>query len=252
MNTLTNSIVLAVLAVGTAVLPGTEPGFEEDRTFQSVAVTQGGQPRPLLPGTVIRLRITDGSLRAQAGGNLVSGRVDTGDARLVVTGQRTTDLSYSPEQRAQDTWWGQFLGAGPQWARTGDELLLWIDGTQIRLAAVPEADRPLAQTYWLVESTSRPGTAPVPAGVHAHLVFHGGAVTGGLACNWLDGGAAVDEGTVLVSGLGLTKRMCREADIRLEIAVFDVLDGAVAADLDVDRLELTDADGNRLHLGAAF
>ncbi|EEP70345.1 hypothetical protein MCAG_00672 [Micromonospora sp. ATCC 39149] len=253
MTTLTNIVVMGLLAASAAaVLPGGGSGIEEGRTFQSVAVTQGGQPRPLLPGTVVRLRIADGSLRAHAGGNLISGQVGVEGARLVVTGQRATDLPYSPDQRAQDTWLGQFLGAGPGWTRDGDELLLRVDGTQIRLVAVPEVDRPLPDTYWLLESTSRPGAAPVPAGVHAHLVFHGGEVTGGLSCNWLGGGAEVGEGTVLVTGLGVTKRRCPEADIRLEIALFDVLDGEVAFALDVDQLELADADGNRLHLRAAF
>lgn len=240
-------MITAAGVVPTAVSSGVE-----GRTFQSVLVIQNGQPRPLLPGTVIRLRIADGGLRAHAGGNLVSGRVDIEQTRLAVTGLRASDLSYAPDQHAQDTWLSQFLATGPAWTHDGDELRLRAGGTEIRLAGQPETDRPLLRTYWLLESTSQPGGPPTRARVHAHLVFDDGEVNGGLACNWIGGWATMGDGTIAVDGLGTTKRMCREEDVLLEIAIFAVLQDEVAFDLGPDRLDLTGADGRRLHLRAAF
>lgn len=252
MGALTSFVALATLATGIAGVTPTAADQMENRTFESVAVTQNGQARPLLPGTVIELRIAGGILRARAGGNLISGQVSVEDTELIVTSLRTSPLSYGSDQRAQDNWLGQFLGAGPEWTLTDDELLLRVDTTEIRLAGRPETDRPLTGTYWLLESTSRPGAAPVAPRVHAHLVFDGDEVDGGLSCNWLGGPAMVGDGSVVFTDLGMSKAMCREEDIMLEITIFAVLDGEVAFDLAAGRLDLTGADGRSLHLRAAF
>jgi heat shock protein HslJ len=252
MQTLTQIIVMGAVAASTAaVAPATADGVE-DRTFQSVAVTQDGQPRPLLPDTVIQLRITDGGLHARGGGNLITSQVSIESSHLVVTGLHTADAPYGTDQRAQDIWLAQFLDAGPAWSQHDDELLLRVDGTEIRLAALPESDRPLTETYWLLESTSRPGSPPTPARVPAHLVFHDDEVQGALSCNWLSGRAVVADTTIAVDGLGTTKRMCEQADILLEIAIFGVLEGEVAFELGADRLDLTGPDGRSLHLRAPF
>lgn len=250
MNILTHVFVLGVVAASTAAMVSTPACAVEDHTFQSVAVTQDGQPYPLLPGTVIRLRITDGGLHAHVGGNLLTGQVSVEGGHLVVTGLHTTDAPYGSDQQTQDAWLVEFLAAGPAWTRHDGELLLRVDGTEIRLAGLPESDRPLSETYWLVESSARPGSPPVPARVHAHLVFRDGQVHGALSCNWLSGRAVVADATIAVDGLGTTKRMCRQEDILLEIAIFDVLHGEVAVDLDADRLDLTGPDGRSLHLRA--
>lgn len=243
---------MGVVAAGTAaVVPGAADCLE-DRAFESVAVTQDGQPRPLLPGTVIRLRIAGGGLHAHAGGNLIAAQVSVEGTHLVVTDLHTADASYGAEQRAQDSWLAEFLGAGPAWTRHDDELLLRVDGTEIRMAGRPESDRPLTETYWLLESSSQPGSTPVPARVPAHLVFQDDELYGTLSCNWLSGRAVVADSTVAVDGLGTTKRACQQEDIMLEIAIFGVLRGEVAFDLDGDRLDLTGPDGRRLHLRAPF
>lgn len=243
---------MGTVAAGTvAALPATTDGVE-DRTFQSTAVTQDGQPRPLLPDTVVQLRITDGGLHARAGGNLITGQVSVGSTHLAVTDLHTAEAPYGPEQHAQDTWLAQFLGAGPAWTQQDDELLLQVDGTQIRLAGLPESDRPLLGTYWLLESSSRPGSPPTAARVPAHLVFQDGEVLGALSCNWLSGQAVVAEETIAFDGLGTTKRMCRQDDIMLEIAIFDVLQGEATFELATDRLDLTGPDGRSLHLRAPF
>ncbi|MFC6018171.1 META domain-containing protein [Plantactinospora solaniradicis] len=252
MNTLMYISAIGALVASTAAGVPATVGEVEDRTFQSVAVTQDGQPRPLLPGTVIQLRITDGGLHARAGGNLIAGQVTVESTHLVVTGVHTMQAPYGTDQYAQDTWLAEFIGAGPAWTQHDDELLLWVDGTEIRLAGLPEADRPLLETYWLVESTSRPGSPPSPARVPAHLVFQDDEVQGALSCNWLSGRAVVADTTITADGLGTTKRMCQQEDILLEIAIFGVLQGEVAFDLDADRLDLTGPDGRSLHLRAPF
>lgn len=245
------SVLSAVVTSTISAVPAVE-GSVEDRTFRSVAVTQDGHPRPLLPGTVIRLRIADAGLRAQAGGNLLSGQVSVESTRLVVTGLHASDAPYGSDQQAQDTWLAQFLGASPGWTRDDDELLLRVDGTEIRLIGLPESDRPLLETYWLLESTSRPGSPPTSAGVHAHLVFQDDEVQGALSCNWLSGRAVVADETIAFDGLGTTKRMCQRDDILLGIAIFDVLRGEATFDLDADRLDLTGPDGRSLQLRAPF
>lgn len=241
----------AMAASTVAALPATAAGVE-DQTFQSVAVTQDGQPRPLLPDTVVQLRITDGGLHARAGGNLITARVGVESTHLVVTDLHTADAPYGTGQHAQDTWLAGFLGAGPAWTQHDDELLLRVDGTEIRLAGLPESDRPLLGTYWILESYSRPDSPPTPGRVPAHLVFQDDEVQGALSCNWLSGQAVVVDGAIAFAGLGTTKRMCQQADIMLEIAIFDVLEGEATFDLDTDRLDLTAPDGRSLHLRAPF
>src|SRR5690606_31306221 len=64
-------LVVAMLLAGCELLA---PGASLDgRTFLSTAVVEDGQPRPLVPGTQIRLGFHDGRIAASAGCNTLRG-----------------------------------------------------------------------------------------------------------------------------------------------------------------------------------
>lgn len=112
---------------------------------------------------------------------------------------------------------------------------------------------PLEGTHWVVESvTDSFGTAPVPATPEAYVELADGLLNGFTGCNWVSGAAEVGDGTVVLSGMGTTKRGCSNYPEILEYRMQWVLDdGELTTDVEGDALTLARSDGRALHLRAA-
>lgn len=84
------------------------------RTFVSESVTEGGEPRPLVEGTQVRLRFhEDERLTAHAGCNSLGAAVQVTADRLMVADLSTTEIGCQPELHEQDRWLSDLLAAGP-------------------------------------------------------------------------------------------------------------------------------------------
>lgn len=107
-----------------------------DRTFVTRTTTAGGVARPVVAGTEIRLTVRDGHLGAHAGCNHVGFPLTVEPARLR-TGDWVTTLMFCGEDRmAQETWLTTFLAADPEWALSGDVLLLRSGDDRLELTEV--------------------------------------------------------------------------------------------------------------------
>ena len=105
--------------------------------FESSRVLVNGRPRPLVDGTRIVVTVQDGAVSATAGCNAMAVQEGVIDGRL--HGRVVMTLkSCGAERDAQDRWLGSFLGSGPAWEHTGDELRLTAGDTTIVLTAVDD------------------------------------------------------------------------------------------------------------------
>src|SRR5690349_8000227 len=77
------------------------------RTFVSQSTS-----RPLVPGTRIELRFSDGKVGFQAGCNSVGGDARIDGGRLVVGEVTSTAMGCDQPHAEQDTWFATFLQAG--------------------------------------------------------------------------------------------------------------------------------------------
>jgi heat shock protein HslJ len=214
-----------------------------DRVFLSVAVTDGGAPRALVPGTRIRLTFQANNLGASAGCNMMGGTYRIDGGVLVTDALAMTEMGCDDERHAQDDWLSALLGSRPTIRLNGDELTLESGSVVVRLMdrKVVEPDLALVGPTWTVDSIiSGDAVSSVPAGVVATIVFAAdGTVTVKPGCNegqgtWKSVGTGIE-----ISGIGLTKKACQGPAGQLETAVMAVLGaGQLASTIDANLLTL--------------
>jgi heat shock protein HslJ len=232
--------------------PAAPATLPEGRTFVSTAVTADGQPKPLVPGTTIRLRIPAADrISVQAGCNTTEGLARIDGTRLVVDDLATTDMGCDEALRQQDEWISGFLRAGPTWRLTGNDLVLGGAGLEVTFTdrAGAEPARPLLDTTWALNTVVGAGgtASSVPAGVTARIAFTAdGRVTGNTGCNSFSGTATVTGDRVTFGDLASTRRACIGAGGSVEADMLRVLQGTVTYRIEGDRLILEAADGSGL------
>jgi heat shock protein HslJ len=243
---------------GTAIgepAPGTPAG-----EFLSTTVVDGGRPKKLVPGTHISLFFGQGTIRADAGCNTMSGDARFENGRLVVGDLAQTEMGCPGDGRhEQDTWVATFLAAGPAYTYDGTTLDLRTSTAEIVLKPKEQVvpDLPLEGTRWDVTHViSGPAAgnddpnAAVSAGMapsKAWLQFGDGKLTGNDGCNQLTGTATVTDDTVSFGDLASTKMACPGVDTR---GVRAVLQGTVTWKITTAVLTLTHPSGAGLQLQA--
>jgi heat shock protein HslJ len=224
------------------------------RTFQSSAVTEDGQPRPLADGTQIRLRFDDGRVSADAGCNTMTGTVEITDDRLVIDEMGMTAMGCEPPLGDQDEWLQGVLFGDPGYTLDGAELRLESGTTVIELTdrEVADPDRPLEATTWALDGiVDGDAVSSVPAGGGATVVFADGQVSVDVeGCNQGGGDATIGDGTIELGALRTTRIACPSPAAEIETAVTAVLDGEITYAIEADVLTLTHPSGRGLTLRA--
>lgn len=248
------AMVFSIAGCGNAAEPAGESGELWGRTFVSTSATMDGAPRALVPGTEIRLALDNGTLRANAGCNQLSGRVDVDGQRLAVSDLGGSLMLCGDELREQEEWLIAFLGRRPTWLLDGDVLVLRTDDTELRLSDSRAArpDRTLRGVRWSVESiVDGDRMSAVPAGVDAHLTIdESGRVDGSTGCTTVRGRATVRPDALVFTGMTSAKATCSRGPDPLDAKFVALLNGDVTFRIDGDLLLLTRDDGHGLRLRA--
>lgn len=242
LQRLAATLALVILLAGTAACSGSAPTLV-GRTFLSVAVTDGGAPRPLVAGTRIRLDFRATDLGASAGCNSMSGTYRIENGQLVFEGGAMTEMGCSVDREAQDRWLIDLLGSKPAARLTGDELVLESGSIVVHLLdrKIVEPDVALSGPTWTVVSIIDGGAvSSVPAGAIATLMFKAdGTLELNSGCNQGGGSWKAVGNGIEVSNLVLTKKACDGPGGQLESAVVGVLRaGSISASIDSNLLTL--------------
>jgi heat shock protein HslJ len=222
------------------------------REFLSTAVTDGGAPFALVPGTQIRLTFRDTDLSASAGCNIIGGQYRVADGRLVFTGGAMTEMACQGGRDAQDSWLIGILGSNPAITLVGNDLTLQAGTLRITLLdrEVATPDQPLVGPQWVVVGIIAGDTvSSVPMGVFATLAFDAsGQVTVAAGCNDGSGSWVARDGTIAISDLALTKKACPPPAGTVETAIVEVLRaGSLTFQIDASSMTLS-AGGRGLQL----
>jgi heat shock protein HslJ len=215
----------------------------DGREFLSTAVTEGGAPLALVPGTRIRLVFHDGTVSAQAGCNSIGGPYHLDGGLLVVGDLAMTEMGCDVARNAQDEWLTVFLRSKPGATLSGPELALDNGRASIRLLdrTVAEPDLALVGPAWTVTSIIDGGAvSSVPAGATASFAFHGdGSVDVIAGCNRGRGSWSLAGAVLSIRDVALTKMACDGPAGALETAVVAVLDqGTLQASIKASALTL--------------
>lgn len=218
------------------------------REYVAANVTDGGQDRPLVPGTKLRLSFSATDIGASAGCNHMGGTYRIEGGRLIVANLGTTDMGCDPDLMAQDQWLSQLLGAGPAIRLVVNDLVLEAGSVSITFVdrEVAEPDAKLVGPTWTVESIiAGDAVASVPAEPVATLVFKDdGTLEVNAGCNRGSGTWAAVSGGIEVGQLMLTKMACQGEGASLEGAVLGVLEtGTIGAQIDSTLMTLTAGNG---------
>lgn len=230
-----------------------------DGEYVGTEVIEDGQPRALVEGTTIRLRLDAGTLTASAGCNTIGGSYTVEDDVLVVRATSMTEMGCGPALHAQDEWLAGVLSSSPDLEATQLGFLLETDTITITFTHrdVVESDRELVGTRWLVDGyvdgTGPDGTSSSAPSNGALVVFdESGFVLGHDGCNELgyggpEGGPTdglryeVDDDRITFTGAAASTLIgCPDVDTD---RFWAVLTGTVTFEVDADRLTLTADDG---------
>lgn len=214
----------------------------DGRTLVVTGVTEGGAPRPLVPGTQIRLSFSDGQLGIQAGCNSMSGAYQLDGDQLSVGGMAGTDMGCPEPQMAQDTWVAGLFESPV--TLVADPLSLTSGSTVLELADREDVspDLPLAGTAWVLDSLiESEAVSSVPMGVEASLTIGAdGAVSVRTGCNNGSGRVEIGDGTLTWGPLATTRRACTDdGAAEVERHLLGVLAGATAYEITERSLTIT-------------
>jgi hypothetical protein len=136
-------LIAAVLAAMPLLLASVAPASFSPgdrlwgKNFASVTVRQGGEPKPLLPGTriLVSFRRESGRqiVRWRAGCNTFGATLEVTRRRLWVGSGAGTAVGCSEERHRQDEWVGRFIGSDPRWELAGGSLTLRSGDRVVRL-----------------------------------------------------------------------------------------------------------------------
>ena len=218
------------------------------KEYVAAKATDGGQDRPLVPGTKLRLSFSATGIGASAGCNHMSGTYRIDGGRLIVGDLATTEMGCEPDLMAQDQWLSQLLGGGPTIRLVANDLVLEGGSVSITFVdrEVAEPDAKLVGPTWTVESIiTGDAVSSVPAEPVATLVFKdGGTLEVNAGCNRGSGTWKAVGGGIEVGPLMLTKMACQGDGANLESAVLGVLEaGTISAQIDSTLMTLQ--AGNR-------
>lgn len=250
VQTAARLLTLIVMLAGCA---GASTDALVGRAFLSTAINEDGAPRPLVPGTQIRLTFgVDGAIGVNAGCNTMGGSYRVEGSSLRVDGGAMTEMACDGPRMAQDDRVFAFIGSGPTISLDGDELVLSSGGLVARFVdrGGAEPDLPLVGPTWRVDSiVAGDAVSSVPGGVVATLQFGAdGRVQVATGCNRGGGSYRVDGDTIAFGTLALTEMACEGPSGAMEAAVLAVVgSGAVAYTIDASALTL-DAGGPGLIL----
>jgi heat shock protein HslJ len=236
-------------AVGAPAAPAPAP-LPAGRTFVSTAVTAAGQPKPLVTGTRIDLRIgSENMITVRAGCNSVSGQARLEGTKLVAPDLAIGAMGCPQNLAEQDNWIYGFFRGSPTWQLTGNDLVLSNNELEMKLTdqAVAEPARPLLGTAWKLDTVVDPGgsASSVPTGVTATISFsNDGKVSGRTGCNTFGGTATVAGNQVTFSDLVSTRRACSGPAGSLEADLMHVMTGTATFRIEADRLIIEAPDGS--------
>ena len=223
------------------------------RVFLSSAVTEDGQPRPLVEGTQISVEVSDdGRLIVNAGCNTMSGEATVDGDRLTAGQLATTEMGCDPPRHEQDAWLGDFFAAHPTYALDGDQLRLTSGATVVELVdrTTADPDRPLEDTVWQLDSiVAGDAVSSVPGETPTTLTIVGGNIEiADTGCNGGGGTAEIDAAAseLTVGPLIWTMMACGEPSATIEQAFNDVLEGTIAYEIEAGTLTLSHPDGQGL------
>lgn len=238
-----------------------------DGEYVGTEVTEDGQPKVLVEGTELRLRLEDGALTASAGCNSIGGDYTIDDDVLRVGATSMTEMGCDPPRHAQDEWLVEVLSSSPALAATDTGFVLETSATSITFVdrSVAEPDVELVGTTWLVDGyidgAGPDGATSSAPDNRATVKFdENGFVVGNDGCNGFgysgpDGGAPTDglryevdgDRIRLTGGASHTSMACPDVDTG---HFWAVLSGTITWEIDASRLTLANDDGQGLTLVA--
>lgn len=234
--------------------PASQPDPLRGKTFVAMAVTEDGKPRQLAPQTELSVEFTDdGRMIAQAGCNIMQGRVDPADGTLTVDGGLSmTEMGCDKPRHDQDQFVAGVLSANPKWELTDGRLTIRTGTTVFDMAAEDETTRDLKGTTWVLDTLVEGQTASsMPAGApEVTLVFDGKKVVAETQCNGYTAEYVVAGDTITFTPGASTLMACAPEIMQGEKAVADALRDEVTYEIAADRLTFTHPSGKGIGLHA--
>jgi heat shock protein HslJ len=234
---------------GSATVGRTVPDLD-DTSWIATSVTEGGQPRALVPGSQVRVDFADGNISISAGCNGMGGSYTLSEDAELSAGTLTgTMMACDQPLMDQDRWLSETVFASPLVASVdGETLTLSREGLELVLTdrAKASPDASLGGTTWQLDGVrSGESVSSIPTGTTppTFSLAADGTVTLHTGCNSGSTTATVSGSTITFGPVTTTRKACAEkAGRQTEAAILAVLDGAVEWSVSEKTLTLTKAE----------
>ena len=201
-------------------------------------------PRPLVPGSQLRLTFTSDGITTSAGCNTMNAAATLDNGTLVLDGPiSSTAMGCAPALMRQEQWWAGLLSGEPHMDATAHTLVVSHGSTTVTLTnendAVP--DRSLTGTRWLVDGlVDGDSVSSIPAGGRP-VTWFGPTDVRLVACNRFQAKYHADASALTVGRWHMVGRAkpCPSSAASLSSAIMDVLAGRVVYLIDGDELTIT-------------
>lgn len=219
------------------------------RTLVVTEMERDGKPHSVVDRTQIRFNFAEKRVSVETGCNTLSGSWERVEDTLTFGQMMGTMIGCEPELAAQEEMLSKALDAPFVVERdtfvAGDVTFHLVD----RETVSPDLD--LAGPRWHLEAlVDDTAVSSVPGGVKAWLEYDRSTLEVNAGCNRGRGSAERDGDTLVVRGIGLTRKACQGDRGEVERHVLAVLSGKVHVAVREQTLTLTGADGRALVLTA--
>jgi heat shock protein HslJ len=241
-------LLLALLAVlgGCAAPADAADPPEVSGSWVLVAGEAAGARLPQPAGATATLVFEADRLSGRAFCNSFSADYRLAGDALRVTALGSTEMGCAGPVMAAESAFLTALGAVDRVVRDGDELVLTGgDGTLRFTRQVPEPDRPLVGTRWVLDTLADPETASSVLGEAVLELAPDGTATGSTGCRAWTGGWQQEGSTLMVRPVA-EEVPCAPDLTRQDDQVLAVLAAAPAATVEGARLTVTAPDGRGL------
>ncbi|WP_411081454.1 META domain-containing protein [Streptomyces sp. cmx-18-6] len=197
-----------------------------------------------------------GGVKADFGCNRIGGEARVEGDRITVSRTHSTQMACEEDVEKFETAAVEALSGELTAKLSGKNLTLTTeDGGAIELSEEEAAD--LVGTRWVVNTllsgeTATSVPADLPKGRVPHLTFgEDGTVQGESGCNSFHGKAKAKGSTITFGPLAGTRKMCPEAEMKVERAVLAALDGPTTYTIKGSTLTVTSDEGKGIGATAA-
>lgn len=234
------AVAFAMVLVGCGLVGG---GAEIDGSWTFQDGTRDGAPITTIAEAPVTLTIEGSEVGGIAACNHYGGTLERTGSQIVISALSMTEMGCDEPTMALESAYLAALAEVNLATRVGDRLTLTGPGLQLDFTLVPpEADAPLTQTPWILDSMVSGDAVASVIGDGSIAFSDDGTLTGSTGCRGFGGTFEMDGSTLHIGQLVTDDRACTDELAAQDADVLELLESSPTFSIGGRRLSLRAGD----------